>query len=234
MPKYVSTESVDMGRLADWVREEKEKYGSWARFEDAIAAANPGDTPPISDQGLIDWRDKKNQTVKPEKIQALANYLGQSYEETYAWLHGKELVTKPDLLRRVESCQTIEELSQIGDMELFPALKLFMGRAVDLSVKPEPQAEEFSISAFIRSKIAEKGLSLEQGIAEITKLSPRRLPPKRVRDLILGKSEPDPDSEIHELAFALGSFLGVSITVEDLLDRSKRVLLIGQKLSELP
>lgn len=222
---------IDMARLADWVNAEYEKHGSWPKLAAAIARANPGTTKmPISDQGLINWSDMSAKSIKPERIAAIANYRGETYNETLAWLHGQESMGRPDIIQRMMDCETLDELSTIAENEIYPALELFMKLAVQLAkVKvTEIEAEpEVSISDFIQSRIKEEGYTIAKGIKELYTWYPRRtdMDEKRLGAIIKGQVEPD-ESELAELVNALSLFLNESISVDDLTDPGRRILLI--------
>lgn len=218
---------LDQERLSTWVEEHHRKFGSYAKLEAAIEAANPGEDEPVTDQTLIDWRQKKNKTMKPDKIRQLANFMRISYDEAYNWLHGREIIAKPDLIQQIAQCRTKAELLNLGNDVVFPALQLFMRRILELDV----DQKEISISELIRKKIEEKGLNLQQGIMEFMLCYPspngadRKTSAARIEALIKGTAEPTFEEEV-ELAFALGTFTGQSISVDDLREPGKRALLI--------
>lgn len=225
---------VDMARLADWVNAEYEKHGSWPKLAAAIARANPGTTKmPISDQGLINWSDMVAKSIKPERIAAIANYRGETYNETLAWLHGQESMGRPDIIQRMLDCEArgdLDGLSVIAETEIYPALELFMRLAVKLAKVKVTEMEvepEVSISGFIQSRIKEEGYTIAKGIKELYARYPRvtDMDEKRLGAIVKGQIEPD-EAELVELVSALSLLLKESISIDDLTDPGRRILLI--------
>lgn len=229
MPTIKTDSELDLQRLADWILEEYHHFGSWPKVVKAIAAANPG-TKELTDQTLIDWSIKKNKSIHPTKIKLLANYRGETYQQTYNWLHGKQDdVIEPDLIRRIQACKSMVELSAIGDQELFPAVQRFMDKVMELSGMIKEVESNISIAEFIQEKIKQKKITLAEGIADICDCYPRRskATPEQVSDFIRGNAEPIHDHELIELCFALSQFLGQSISPDELIDEDWRLKSLG-------
>ncbi len=207
-----------LGRLAAWVKKEKDLHGfSNESFAAAVnqAARATKTRANITHAAIYKWENQSLKAgLRQQSIAAIAAYRNESFEKTKAWLEGRPFVEpEPSLQERVEKLETEVEL-----------LKGELGKLTGKRTRATPHADRFAklVEAW-RNQFDSKDRKLHLKVFDLTEADLEEI----------GAGRPVSEQELKALLWLLGEEVQEIVRVRSSTSDRSAQLTIQRQISTL-